>query len=52
MLYRNLQTASYHLEVCHRLYDVTNLVVISNVRKIGFYDMEAECIVEKDEDID
>lgn len=41
-----------YLEVCHRLYDVTNLVVISNVRKIGFYDMEAECIVEKDEDID
>lgn len=36
-----------YLEVYHRLYDITNLVVISNVRKVGFYDMESECTIER-----
>lgn len=36
-----------YLEVYHRLYDVCNLVVVSDCRKVGYFDMEPECIVEK-----
>lgn len=36
-----------HLAVYHRLYDVCNIVVVENVRKVGFFDMESICTIEE-----
>ncbi len=36
------------LVVYHRLYDICNIVVVESVRKVGFFDMESECVVEED----
>lgn len=37
-----------HLAVYHRLYDICNIVVVENVRKVGFFDMESVCTVEEE----
>lgn len=34
-----------HLAVLHRLYDICNFLVISEIRKVGFFDMESACTV-------
>lgn len=36
------------LAVYHRLYDICNIVVVENVRKVGFFDMESVCTLEQD----
>lgn len=36
------------LTVYHRLYDICNIVVVENTRKVGFFDMESECSIEED----
>ncbi len=34
------------LVVYHRLYDICNIVVVENIRKVGFFDMESICEID------
>ena len=36
------------LSVYHRLYDICNIVVVENTRKVGFFDMQSECTIEEE----
>jgi teichoic acid transport system ATP-binding protein len=33
--------------VCHQLQDVCNIVVVENIRKVGFFDIEPVCEIEE-----
>ena len=36
------------LAVYQRLYDICNIVVVENIRKVGFFDMESVCTLEQE----